>query len=106
MNSIPLLTDLDKLWLSFQLICAVVQTHENNLYHGDIKTDNVVLTSWNWLLLVDFAPYKPIYLPSENLGDYTFFFRHESKKKHKIIFFSPFQIILTLVSSPHVNTIW
>lgn len=31
--------------------------------HGDIKAENVMITSWNWLLLTDFASFKPTYLP-------------------------------------------
>jgi len=31
--------------------------------HGDIKSENVMVTSWNWLLLTDFASFKPTYLP-------------------------------------------
>ena len=34
--------------------------------HGDIKCENVMVTSWNWLLLVDFASYKPTYIPADN----------------------------------------
>jgi serine/threonine protein kinase len=34
--------------------------------HGDIKAENVLLTSWGWALLADFAPYKPTYLPADN----------------------------------------
>ncbi len=47
----PLLSKIDKLWLSFQLLCALVQIHSENFYHGDIKTDNVMVTSWNWVFL-------------------------------------------------------
>ena len=28
------------------------------MYHGDIKLENIMLSSWNWLLLTDFAPFK------------------------------------------------
>ena len=76
----PLLSDIDKLWLSFQLVCAVAQIHGENFYHGDIKPGNVLLTSWDWLFLSDFAPYKPVYLPSDNWGDYQFFFTSVSTK--------------------------
>jgi len=31
--------------------------------HGDIKSENVMVTSWNWVLLTDFASFKPTYLP-------------------------------------------
>ena len=35
--------------------------------HGDIKSENVMLTSWNWLLLTDFANFKPAILPEVQL---------------------------------------
>lgn len=38
------------------------------VYHGDIKTENVLVTSWNWVYLVDFASYKPTYLPEVYLS--------------------------------------
>lgn len=34
--------------------------------HGDIKAENVLLTSWGWTFLADFAPYKPVHLPADN----------------------------------------
>lgn len=34
--------------------------------HGDIKAENVLLTSWGWVLLADWASYKPTYLPADN----------------------------------------
>lgn len=49
--------------------------HARNIYHGDIKTENVLVTSWNWLYLTDFsASYKPAYLPEDNPADFSFYF--------------------------------
>ncbi|KAF2645544.1 phosphoinositide 3-kinase regulatory subunit 4 [Massarina eburnea CBS 473.64] len=71
----PFLEDIEKKWLSFQLLCAVRDCHARNLYHGDIKTENVLVTSWNWLYLTDFsASYKPAYLPEDNPADFSFYF--------------------------------
>lgn len=42
--------------------------------HGDIKLENVMVTSWNWLLLADFASIKPTYLPEDNPADFSYFF--------------------------------
>ena len=42
--------------------------------HGDIKTENVMVTSWNWVLLTDLASVKPVYLPEDNPADFNFFF--------------------------------
>lgn len=53
-------------WITFQLLHAVSQAHAHGVCHGDIKSENVMVTSWNWVLLTDFAPYKPTYLPADN----------------------------------------
>lgn len=41
---------------------------------GDIKCENVLVTSWNWLYLADFASFKPTYIPSDDPSDFSFFF--------------------------------
>ncbi|ORY02044.1 phosphoinositide 3-kinase regulatory subunit 4 [Clohesyomyces aquaticus] len=71
----PFLEDIEKKWLSFQLLCAVRDCHARGIYHGDIKTENVLVTSWNWLYLTDFASaFKPAYLPEDNPADFSFYF--------------------------------
>lgn len=71
----PFLEEIEKKWLSFQLLCAVRDCHARDVYHGDIKTENVLVTSWNWLYLTDFsASYKPAYLPEDNPADFSFYF--------------------------------
>lgn len=71
----PFLEEIEKKWLSFQLLCAVRDCHAKAIYHGDIKTENVLVTSWNWLYLTDFsASYKPAYLPEDNPADFSFYF--------------------------------
>lgn len=71
----PFLEDIEKKWLSFQLLCAVRDCHARGIYHGDIKTENILVTSWNWLYLTDFsASYKPPYLPEDNPADFSFYF--------------------------------
>lgn len=42
--------------------------------HGDIKLENIMITSWNWVLLTDFASFKPTYLPEDNPADFSYFF--------------------------------
>ncbi|XP_044722055.1 kinase [Hirsutella rhossiliensis] len=70
-----LLQDIEKKWLAFQLLCALRDCHARDVYHGDIKAQNVLVTSWNWLYLTDFSsPYKPVLLPDDNPGDFSYFF--------------------------------
>ena len=58
----------------WQLICAVSQIHERGVCHGDIKLENVLVTSWNWVFLTDLANFKPALLPANNPADFSFFF--------------------------------
>ncbi|KAL3535683.1 hypothetical protein ACH5RR_004144 [Cinchona calisaya] len=70
----PFLSLVEKKWLAFQLLYAVKQSHENGLCHGDIKCENVLVASWNWLYLADFASFKPTYIPHDDPSDFSFFF--------------------------------
>lgn len=68
------MTIIEKKWIAYQLLRGVADSHARNVYHGDIKTENVLVTSWNWAFLVDYAFYKPTYLPEDNPADFSFFF--------------------------------
>ncbi|KAI9167183.1 putative serine/threonine-protein kinase VPS15 [Paramyrothecium foliicola] len=71
----PFLEDIEKKWLAFQLLCALRDCHAQDIYHGDIKAQNVLVTSWNWLYLTDFSSaFKPVMLPDDNPGDFSYFF--------------------------------
>ena len=70
----PFLGEVEKKWLSFQLLLAVDQIHQLGVCHGDIKLENILVTSWSWLQLTDFAAFKPTLLPEDNPADYSYFF--------------------------------
>ncbi|KAI8629567.1 hypothetical protein F5Y19DRAFT_433492 [Xylariaceae sp. FL1651] len=75
MSTRPFLEDIEKKWLAFQLLCALRDCHARDIYHGDIKTENVMVTSWNWLYLTDFTgSFKPAKLPDNNPATYSYFF--------------------------------
>ena len=59
MSTPPFLTLVEKRWLAFQLLQALQQCHAAGICHGDIKMDNVLLTSSGWLFLADLANFKP-----------------------------------------------
>ncbi|KAJ7397143.1 Phosphoinositide 3-kinase regulatory subunit 4 [Pitangus sulphuratus] len=70
----PFLNNIEKRWIAFQILTAVDQAHKSGVRHGDIKTENIMVTSWNWVLLTDFASFKPTYLPEDNPADFNYFF--------------------------------
>lgn len=74
----PFLTVIEKKWIAYQLLRAVSDSHSRGVYHGDIKTENVLVTSWNWAYLVDYAFYKPTYLPEVT---------YDNKSKQVITYF-------------------
>lgn len=64
----------EKRWIAFQLFQALAMSHAKNVSHGDIKIDNVLLTSWNWVYLSDYATFKPTQLPADNPAAFSYFF--------------------------------
>ena len=70
----PFLTNLEKRWLAFQLLLALEQCHKLGVCHGDIKLENILVSSWSWLTLTDFASFKPTFLPEDNPADFSYFF--------------------------------
>ncbi|KAJ9053456.1 Serine/threonine-protein kinase [Entomophthora muscae] len=76
----PFLILVEKKFITFQLLRALADCHARKVCHGDIKTENVLVTSWNWAYLSDFASFKPTYLPEDNPGDFSFFFDTSSRR--------------------------
>jgi phosphoinositide-3-kinase regulatory subunit 4 len=75
------LEDIEKKWVAFQLLCALRDCHARDIFHGDIKTENTLVTSWNWLYLADFSSsFKPTYMPSDNPAEYHYFFATSVKR--------------------------
>ena len=77
MTTRPFLTALESKWLTFQLLTALQQCEAAGLVHGDIKSNNILVTSWNWLVLSDLTGLKPGYLPEDNPADLSYFFDDE-----------------------------
>ena len=52
-----------------------IQVKSSEPPHIDIKTENILVTSWNWLYLADFSSsYKPSHLPEDNPADFSYYF--------------------------------
>ncbi|KAF8579068.1 ARM repeat-containing protein [Ramaria rubella] len=70
----PFLSIIEKKWIAFQLLNGMRDARKRNIPHGDIKSENVLVTSWNWIYLTDFASFKPTFLPLDDPADFSFFF--------------------------------
>eukprot|EP00288_Rhodomonas_lens_P016240 CAMPEP_0177699962 /NCGR_PEP_ID=MMETSP0484_2-20121128/5853_1 /TAXON_ID=354590 /ORGANISM="Rhodomonas lens, Strain RHODO" /LENGTH=311 /DNA_ID=CAMNT_0019211155 /DNA_START=107 /DNA_END=1038 /DNA_ORIENTATION=+ len=80
-TSRPLLTSIEKRWITFQLLTALEQCDSAGLVHGDVKTNNILLTSNNWLVLSDLTGLKPPLLPEDNPADLSYFFDDDYHKR-------------------------
>eukprot|EP00053_Salpingoeca_punica_P019859 m.203823 g.203823 ORF g.203823 m.203823 type:complete len:1374 (-) comp17738_c0_seq1:129-4250(-) len=74
LNTRPFLNSIEKRWIAFQILKALEGSHKDGLAHGDVKIENVLVTSSNWVFLSDYAPFKPTLLPDDNPAAFSFFF--------------------------------
>ena len=74
MGTRPFLSTIEKMWISFQLLKALQECNNQGICHGDIKSENIMVTSWDWVYLTDFACYKPTFIPEDGPSDFSFFF--------------------------------
>lgn len=91
----PFLNSMEKHWIAFQLLNAVNNCHKLGVCHGDIKLENIMVTGWNWVLLTDFASFKPTYLPEDNPADFSYFF---DTSRRRTCYIAPERFVKTLNS--------
>lgn len=100
MSTRPFLTSIEKKWITFQVLCALHQCHKQKICHGDIKLENILITSWNWILLSDFASFKPTYLPEDNPADYSYFF---DTSRRRTCYIAPERFVKSFTSDNKEN---
>lgn len=77
----PFLAPVEKMWLVYQMLRLVELLHLLDICHGDIKTENVLVSSSNWLVLTDFAQHiKPVSLPDDNPSEFVFYFDSSDRR--------------------------
>lgn len=78
----PFLASIEKRWLVFQMLKALELIHDHlHICHGDLKTENFLVSSSNWLVLTDFSQHtKPVYLPDDNPSEFVFYFDSSNRR--------------------------
>jgi hypothetical protein len=72
----PFLSKVEKLWIIYQILCALQSLHESNVCHGHLTTDNIMVTSWNWIILTDISSHiKPTFLPKDDPSIFIQYFQ-------------------------------
>ena len=64
---------IEKIWIIFQFFYGIYQLHEGGIYHGDLRIENILLTSNSSVFISDISPFKPAYIKIDDIGMYTFF---------------------------------
>lgn len=95
----PFLDVVEKLWIVYQLLRALDDLHNTTLkddnddnvdkihqpiVHGFLTTENVGLSSWNWVVLIDLsATYKGrTALPDDDPSEYLYYFQERQTTAH------------------------
>ncbi|QRG39740.1 hypothetical protein FDK38_004194 [Candidozyma auris] len=78
----PFLTPIEKHWIAFQLLKTLQLLHDDlHICHGDIKTENLLISSSSWLTLTDFSQHiKPVYLQGDNPSEFVFYFDSSNRR--------------------------
>jgi phosphoinositide-3-kinase regulatory subunit 4 len=72
----PFLTHVEKLWIVYQLLQALEAMHAKGIVHGFLTTENIGLSSWNWVVVLDVASYKArTALPDDDPTEYLYYFQ-------------------------------
>ncbi|CEH12303.1 Protein kinase containing WD40 repeats [Ceraceosorus bombacis] len=71
----PFLTTIEKKWITYQLLVALRDVHARKMSHGDLKCENILITSSLNVYVTDFSSsFKPCYLPLHDPADFNYFF--------------------------------
>jgi len=96
----PFFSNVDKHWIAYQLLQATQQLHASGIHHGGIKSENIMITTWNWLFVTDIAFYKPAYLPADNPSTYNYFFDAEKQRTTQPCYIAPERFYDSKVGAP------
>eukprot|EP01041_Mallomonas_annulata_P005779 gene5779-11677_t len=77
----PFLKAVEKEWLLYQLMRCLEDCHREGIVHGDVRPENCLVTSWNWVVLSDFASFKPTFLPDDDPNDFQYYF--DAMNRHR-----------------------
>ena len=91
--TLPYLTKIEKIWIIFQFFYGIYQLHESNIYHGDIRIENILLTSNSSVFISDISPFKPAYIIINDIGMYTYYFGNNSTDNFRSCYLAPERIV-------------
>ena len=89
----PYLTDIEKVWISFQLLYTLNDLSKLNVVHGDLNPENILLTSNLSAYISDIASYKPAYINIDDIASYTYYFGSNDNTSLKGFYLAPERLV-------------
>ena len=89
----PYLTEIEKIWITFQLLYILNNLNELNLVHGDLNPENILLTSNLSVYISDIASFKPAYINIDDIGSYTYYFGSNDNTSLKGFYLAPERLV-------------
>ena len=89
----PYLTEIEKIWITFQLLHTLNNLNELNLVHGDLNPENILITSNLSVYISDIATYKPAYISIDDIGSYTYYFGSNDNTSLKGFYLAPERLV-------------
>ena len=86
----PYLQNIEKMWITFQILYALNDLKLMKIIHGDLKPENILLTSNLSVYISDFSCYKPAYISIDN---YTYYFGTNKRDSMKGCYLAPERLI-------------
>ena len=101
----PYLTEIEKIWITFQLLYALNNLNELNLVHGDLNPENILLTSNLSVYISDIASYKPACINIDDIAGYTYYFGSNDNTSLKGFYLAPERLVEKNNNSNNYQTI-
>ncbi len=64
----------EKLWVLTQTFIGLGNLHRNKLFHGNLRSSNILMTTSNYVYISDIASYKPLFINEDQLSEFRLFF--------------------------------
>ena len=89
----PYLTEIEKIWITFQLLQNMKNLKNLSVVHGDLNPENILLTSNLSIYISDFASFKPTIINIDDIASYTYYFGSNDNTNLKGFYLAPERIV-------------
>ena len=89
----PYLNEIEKIWITFQLLQNFKILKNMDIIHGDLTPENILLTSNLSVYISDIASFKPDKINADDIASYTYYFGSNDNTSLKGFYLAPERIV-------------